>query len=131
LGEDEETGMEFWPFKSRSTFYFFLFFHFWLVGSLSGSGLAEDCREIVFEHKPSDYYGSGEYFMTCPAEGIRIRCYHYHRHWVCEKGDTLYWDRRLETAARTACGCKLPSDIAPASPATSGKNRENIYIPQQ
>jgi hypothetical protein len=116
---------------SSSRFYCLLFFLLLLIGSLSDIALAGDCREIVFEHKPSDYYGSGEYFMTCPGEGDRIRCYHYHRHWVCEKGDTLYWDRRLESAARTACGCNLPSDTAPASPATSGKTRENIFSPQQ
>ena len=115
--------------KYSSRFYLFLFFHLLLIGVLVNIGLAEDCGEIVFEHKPSEYYGPGEYFMTCPADGIRIRCYHYHRHWVCEKSDTLYWDRRLETAARTACGCQLPPDIAPASPATSGKNRENIHSP--
>jgi hypothetical protein len=114
---------------SSSRFHCFLFFHLLLIGSLSAIALAEDCGEIVFEHQPSDYYGSGEYFMTCPAEGIRIRCYHYHRHWVCEKGDTLYWDRRLETAARTACGCSLPFDMAPASPATSGKPSGKIFGP--
>jgi hypothetical protein len=59
--------------------------------------------------------------MNCPGDGVRIRCYHYHRHWVCEKGKTLYWDRRLDSAARTACGCNLPPDTMPASPATSGK----------
>ncbi|MBW2430586.1 MAG: hypothetical protein JRF56_16620 [Deltaproteobacteria bacterium] len=65
--------------------------------------------------------------MNCPAEGVRIRCYRYHRHWICEKGDTLYWDRNLESAARTACGCDLPSDTAPASPATSGKPQNDIF----
>ena len=108
----------------RFKFYFFLFFHLLLIGSLSENSLAGDCREIAFEHKPSDYYGSGQYFMNCPEEGIRIRCYHYHRHWVCEKGDTLFWDRRLESAARTACGCDLPSDTAPA---TSGKPQNDIF----
>jgi len=123
--------MDFWPFKSRSSLYFFMFFHLLLISSLCDIGLAGDCREVAFEHKPSDYYGSGEYFMTCPNEGVGIRCYHYHRHWVCEKGDTLYWDRRLESAARTACGCNLPSDTVPASPATSGKTKENIISPKQ
>jgi len=109
-----------------------LFFHLLLIVGFPDPGLAGDCGEIVFEHKPSGYYGSGEYFMTCPDQGgERIRCYHYHRHWVCEKTDTLYWDRRLESAARTACGCNLPFDTAPASPATSGKTRENIFSPQQ
>ena len=110
-------------------FFLLLFFHLLLIGIFAGIGPAEDCGEIVFEHKPSDYYGPGDYFMTCPVEGTRIRCYHYHRHWVCQKGTTLYWDRRLETAARTACGCNLPADIAPASPATSGKPNGEIFGP--
>ena len=118
-------------YKYSCRFCLFLFFHLMLIGILANTGLAEDCREIVFEHKPSEYYGPGEYFMTCPADGIRIRCYHYHRHWVCEKGATLYWDRRMETAARTACGCSLPADIAPASPATSGKPSGKIFGPEQ
>jgi hypothetical protein len=113
----------------RFRFCWFLVFHLLLIGVFANISPAKNCGEIVFEHKPSDYYGPGEYFMTCPAEGIRIRCYHYHRHWVCEKGTTLYWDRRLETAARTACGCDLPADIAPASPATSGKPNGNIFGP--
>ena len=108
-----------------------MLFQLSLVAILCGAGPAEDCREIVFEHKPSDYYGPGEYFWTCPGDSARIRCYHYHRHWVCEKGDTLYWDRRLDSAARTACGCDLPSDIAPASPATSGKPGGKIFSPDQ
>ena len=123
--------MDFWPFKYCSSLYFVIIFQLLLTGSLCGISLAGDCKEIVFEHIPSDYYGSGEYFMTCPEEDVRIRCYHYHRHWVCEKGDTLFWDRRLESAARAACGCNLPPDTAPASPATSGKTRENIFSPQQ
>ena len=123
--------MDIWPFKYCSSLYFFIFFHLLLIGCLSDIGQAGDCREIVFEHNPSDYYGSGEYFMTCPDQADRIRCYHYHRHWVCEKGDTLYRDRRLESAARTACGCNLPSDTVSASPATSDKPRENIFSPKQ
>ena len=110
-------------------FFLLLFFLLLLISVFAGINLAEDCGKIDFEHKPSDYYGPGDYFMTCPADGIRIRCYHYHRHWVCEKGTTLYWDRRMETAARTACGCNLPADIAPASPATSGKPNGKIFGP--
>jgi len=117
--------------KYSFRFRWLLLFYLLLTGVLANIGLAGDCGEIVFEHKPSDYYGSGEYFMTCPAEGIRIRCYHYHRHWVCEKADTLYWDRRLETAARTACRCNLPVGIAPASPATSGKPGGKIFGPEK
>jgi hypothetical protein len=102
-----------------------------LIGCYAPNGLARDCGVVVFEYKPSDYYGPGEYFTTCPAEKIRIRCYHYHRHWVCEKGETLYWDRRLESAARTACGCSLPSNSAPSSPATSGKASGKIFSPDE
>jgi hypothetical protein len=112
-------------------FFFLLCFHVLLCGAFAGIGRAEDCGKIVFEHIPSDYYGPGDYFMTCSADGIRIRCYHYHRHWVCEKGTTLYWDRRLDTAARTACGCSLPADVVPASPATSGKPGGEIFGPEE
>jgi hypothetical protein len=98
-----------------------------LIAGIASPSTAADCGDLSFEHKPSTYYGSGEYFMTCPGEDIRIRCYHYHRHWVCEKDTTLYWDRRLDSAARTACGCELLPDTAPASPATSGKPRANIF----
>lgn len=94
---------------------------FLLLGIFCNIVIAGDCDHIVFKHKPSDYYGPGDYFMTCPQDGRQIRCYHYHRHWICEKGDILYWDRRMESAARTACGCKLPQDTAPASPAISHK----------
>jgi len=100
-----------------------------LMASLCSPALAEDCRDLSFEHKPSEYFGSGEYFMICPGDGIRIHCYHYHRHRVCEKGKTLYWDRRLDSAARTACGCSLPADTAPASPATSTKPGTSIFGP--
>jgi hypothetical protein len=67
-----------------------------LVGVASGH--AWECADdaVPFTHKPSDYYGSGEYFATCPETGVQIRCYHYHRHWVCEKGDVYFWDRNLD-----------------------------------
>ena len=116
-------------FNPRYRRHYFVLIPLILVAALCSPSPAADCRDLSFEHKPSTYYGSGEYFMTCPAEDVRIRCYHYHRHWVCEKGTTLYWDRRLDTAARTACGCELPPDTAPASPATSGKPRANIFGP--
>lgn len=103
------------------TLYFLLFFDFY------NPILAEDCENVTFEHVPSNYYGLGEYFMTCPNDGVRIRCYHYHRHWVCEKGENLYWDMRLDSAARTACGCSLPADTVPASPAISGKPKKRIF----
>jgi hypothetical protein len=98
----------------------------WLVIGLPDTSQAGDCGNINFKHVPSDYYGFGDYFMSCPDDAISIRCYHYHRHWVCEKGDILFWDRRLESAARMACGCDLPPDTAPASPATSGKPAKKI-----
>jgi len=78
-----------------------------------------DDAQVPFVHTPSDYYGPGEYRATCPQSGRSIRCYHYHRHWVCQKGDTFYWDRNLASAARTACGCPLPRGTAPSSPAVS------------
>ncbi len=86
-------------------------------------GNAWECEDeaIPFSHKPSDYYGSGEYVATCPEVDVQIRCYHYHRHWVCEKKETYFWDRNLESAARTACDCPLPDGVAPASPAVSAK----------
>jgi hypothetical protein len=117
-------------FNPRYIRYFHVIIPLLLIGSLCSFSLAEDCRDLSFEHKPSEYYGSGEYFMTCPRDEIRIRCYHYHRHWVCENGKILYWDRRLESSARTACGCNLPPDVVPASPATSGKPRVNIFGPR-
>ena len=109
--------------------YYYVLISLILIAGIASPCWAADCGSLSFEHRPSTYYGSGEYFMTCPGEDIRIRCYHYHRHWVCEKGTTLYWDRRLVSAARTACGCELPNDTAPASPATSGKPRTNIFGP--
>ena len=71
-----------------------------------------DDARVSFEHHPSDYYGDGEYLSQCPDDETPIRCYHYHRHWICEKGDQYYWDRNLESAARAACGCTLPDGVA-------------------
>lgn len=122
-----EKLLKFMFFKIRCGFYILLSIHFLPGCSFNNSILAGDCEYIQFEHKPSEYYGPGDYFMTCPDDGVRIRCYHYHRHWICERGDILYWDRRLESAARTACGCDLPSDTSPASPAISGKPNKEIF----
>lgn len=85
------------------------------------SGQAWECSDsrVDFDHKPSDYYGSGAYLTKCPQNGARIRCYHYHRHWVCKKKEFYYWDRNLESAARTACECSLPQDVTPSSAAVS------------
>jgi len=96
--------------------------------ALSRPGDAGDCGPLVFEYKPPAYYGYGEYFAECP-DGARIRCYHYHWDWICEKGETLYWDRRLEAAAHAACGCPMPEGVAPASPFTSGRPRPDIFGP--
>jgi hypothetical protein len=94
-----------------------------LLGLLLFSSVAYawecDSNRIPFTHRPSDYYGSGEYFATCPQDDTPIRCYHYHRHWICQKNETFYWDRNRESAARTACGCSLLQGVAPASPAIS------------
>ena len=40
---------------------------------------------LVFTHQPSDYYGPGTFFLSCPTDGRTIRCHHYHRHWICGK----------------------------------------------
>ncbi len=102
-----------------------------LLGILlsSFSAHAWECGDgrIPFIHKPSDYYGSGEYFTTCPQSDTRIRCYHYHRHWVCQKNEAFYWDRNLESAARTACECPLPEGVAPASPAISQEPKRRFH----
>lgn len=84
-------------------------------------GHAWECADdrVAFTHNPSDYYGSGEYLTTCPQRDETIRCYHYHRHWVCQKKAHFYWDRNLQSAARMACDCPLPEGVAPASPAIS------------
>ena len=85
------------------------------------SSYAWECEDDVvpFTHQASEYYGSGEYFAVCPETVVQIRCYHYHRHWVCEKEETFYWDRNLESAARTACDCPLREGVSPSSPAIS------------
>jgi hypothetical protein len=111
----------------RDGFYSFSAFLILLLCGFSNSIPAADCRNITFEHQPSGFYGPGDYFLTCPNEQVRIRCYHYHRHWVCEKDDLLYWDRRLESAARSACGCPLPPDTLPAAPARSGRPKKDIF----
>ena len=97
-----------------------------LFTSPGGAWECEDAR-IDFTHRPSDYYGSGEYFATCPQGGTQIRCYHYHRHWVCQKNEAFYWDRNLESAARTACECPLPEGVAPASPAISQEPQSRFH----
>jgi len=96
--------------------------------ALSRPGVAGDCGPLVFDYQPPTYYGYGEYFAECP-DGARIRCYHYHWDWICEKGETLSWDRRLEAAAHAACGCPMPEGVAPASPFTSGRPRPGIFGP--
>jgi|GEM_PF-1500218 len=86
-----------------------------------------DRTPIPFSHQPSDYYGSGEYATVCPITDTPIRCYHYHRHWICEKQDLLYWDRNLESAARLACQCPLPTGMAPSSPAIVRKPENRFH----
>ena len=110
--------------NTRFKLFIWICYQLFIFNSLYTSNvIAGDCLKLKFEHTPSEYYGPGEYFTSCP-EGEMVRCYHYHRHWVCEKDDILYWDRRLESAARLACNCKLPPDTAPASPAVSGKSND-------
>lgn len=119
--------MKFMFHNIRYGFYILLSILFFAVCNSSNSIWADDCEQLQFEHKPSEYYGPGDYLMNCPDDGFRIRCYHYHRHWICERGDILHWDRRLESAARAACGCNLPSDTVPASPAISGRPKNEIF----
>ena len=84
-----------------------------LIFTLVPISQAEECCDLKL------YNVNGDYYSICPDDDIRIHCYRYRWHWVCEKGDLLYWDRRLESAALSACGCPLPDDIAPATPAIS------------
>jgi hypothetical protein len=100
----------------------------WFAAFLLPLGLLVHCfawecedKNIAFKHIPSTYYGSGEYFSDCPGSADHIRCYHYHRHWICEKDETYYWDRNLESAARAACDCSLPDTVKPSAPAVSKK----------
>jgi len=107
--------------KGSNIFLFTLFLLSFSV--LSVNCFAWECKDknIVFTHVPSIYYGSGEYFSDCPTKNDQIRCYHYHRHWICEKNETYYWDRNLESAARAACECSLPEDVRQSAPAVSKK----------
>ena len=96
-----------------------------LSGCISGFSCPE--TPFVFAQRPSDYYGPGQFFSRCPGDGEPIRCYHYHRHWICERGDTLYWDRNLESAARSACGCPPLPGTRPAAPAQSGNPDRRVF----
>ncbi len=98
-----------------------------MAGHAAADAWPCDRTPIPFSHQPSDYYGSGEYTTVCPKTDIPIRCYHYHRHWICEKQDMLYWDRNLESAARLACQCPLPPGMAPSSPAIVRKPENRFY----
>lgn len=111
-----------WVFMLAGSVLFPLF-----LSVVPGNAWECDDKVVPFTHEPSDYYGSGEYFATCPETDVQIRCYHYHRHWVCEKEETYFWDRNLESAARIACGCSLPEGVAPASPAVSTNPDTRIH----
>lgn len=91
------------------------------------SGPACPETPFAFRHEPSDYYGAGQFFADCPAGGAGVRCYHYHRHWICEKEGSLFWDRNLETAARSACGCPPLPETLPAAPAVSGNPAQRVF----
>lgn len=84
-----------------STFFMCLMF-----GNLSvaGDNAKEDsCINLSISHTPSDYYGPGIYSTSCPGKDKKtVHCHHYHAHWVCRKGDKLYWDRRLDSAMHSA-----------------------------
>lgn len=116
---------------NHASYYCLLGVAFYVLLYLYTPALCGDSGPLILEHIPSKYYGFGYYYTTCSKDGTQIRCYHYHRHWVCEKGNILYWDRRLEAAARAACGCSMPDEIVPASPAISGKPREGIFGPDE
>jgi len=90
---------------------------------------SDNCAEIRLDPSPPQDYIYPEYSATCPNTGMVIRCYRYHWDWVCEKGETLFWDRRLEAAAYAACDCLLPAHITPASPALSPKPRTDLFGP--
>ena len=103
-----------------------------LISATRGNAWKCDDAVVPFTHKPSDYYGPGEYFAICPQTDVQIRCYHYHRHWVGEKEATFYWDRNLESAARAACDCPNPEGIAPSSPALSKEPKTRFHdVPMQ
>ncbi|MBT3487888.1 MAG: hypothetical protein HOK24_17275 [Desulfobacula sp.] len=108
----------------------FLIFLFLLIPGLPlFECFAWECNneKIKFNHVPSNYYGSGQYFSDCPGKNESIRCYHYHRHWICEKKETYFWDRNLDSAARAACGCNSPDDINPSAPAISKKPETRFH----
>ncbi|UCF90791.1 MAG: hypothetical protein JSW39_21265 [Desulfobacterales bacterium] len=91
---------------------------------------AADCGQLHLVRRDRQYDRYPRYEAFCPGGRGQIRCHRYHGHWVCARGDTLYWDRRLEAAAHAACGCPLPDDVAAASPAISGRPREDIFAPE-
>jgi hypothetical protein len=99
------------------------------LGALAACTAVRPCTEtpFAFTHQPSNYHGAGQYFSVCPTDGEPIRCYHYHRHWICAKEDTLFWDRNLETAARSACGCPPLPGTRPASPAISENPDQRVF----
>ncbi|MCG6905649.1 MAG: hypothetical protein LJE63_03405 [Desulfobacteraceae bacterium] len=97
----------------------------WIPVALAGT--TAGCGGLQLEPRAPAYYIYPEYVAVCPRGGAGIRCYRYHWDWVCEKGDTLYWDRRLEAAAHAACGCPPPAGVASASPAVSAKPRETLF----
>jgi len=105
-------------------------FFFCLAVALVMPSSAGGEKKIFLKRQAPKYYIYPEYLATCPDQKAKIRCYHYHWDWICEKDDNLYWDRRLEAAAYAACGCPLPDDIAPASPFKSGKPRKGIFSPR-
>jgi hypothetical protein len=96
---------------------------------LAACSAVRSCPEtsFAFTHQPSAYYGPGQYFSVCPTDGEPIRCHHYHRHWVCAKEGTLFWDRNLESAARSACDCPPLPGTLPAAPAVSQNPDQRVF----
>jgi hypothetical protein len=97
-----------------------------IVLFLGQHALAGDCSDLTLTPEDHAFYIYPIHHGRCPGNETAIRCHKYHWHWVCQRGDTLYWDRRMEAAAHAACGCPMPEGVAPSSPAVSGKPRPDL-----
>jgi hypothetical protein len=95
-----------------------------LLGCSMEAG-AEPCAGLELTPEDHAFHIYPIHHGRCP-DGAAIRCHKYHWHWVCARGDVLYWDRRITSAARAACGCPPPAGAAPASPHVSGRPIEGL-----
>jgi hypothetical protein len=97
-----------------------------LAGAPGSSALwAQGDSEVLLTPEDHAYHIYPIHHGQCP-DGVDIRCHKYHWHWVCRRGDVLYWDRRLLSAAHAACGLPSPEGVEPASPAVSGPPIEEL-----